>query len=117
MKVTFSGPIEGMTGSFGKNDPYVVVKRNGKYFLQRKPRKRVHKDENGVLVPEKTSKQQQQRDRFKALQQMSCEIMRSPTLRKEYEERWKKQKKYPTLRGYITGMLNKTFYNPQTSPS
>jgi len=52
-----------------------------------------------------TEAQRQRRERFARVQQVASEIMATQHLRSVYMLQWRKQKKYPTLRGYIVAQM------------
>ncbi len=90
MKVIFSDLIQSMSGTV---NGVTYVTRNGKTFAYiREPKPRRSKPSPA----ERTI-----RDKFKTVTQQTTEIMHTTHLRKKYEEAWRKQKKYATLRGFI----------------
>lgn len=89
MKVILSDLISSLSGTI---DGITYVTRNGKTFAYKRrptqPRKH---------LPQAIAAQ----NRFALVQKQTTEILHSTFLKAKYEAEWKKQKRYPTLRGYI----------------
>lgn len=101
MQVKLSGPIQAISGSLDKNSGAYFTTRNGKTFLcfrRQSSTRDAAKPAKPAVQPDKT---QLQRQRFVRMQTITNEIMHCPTLRALYETLFRRQHKYPTLRGFV----------------
>ena len=114
-EVKFSGLIQGLRGSLGKESPYYLRKdsRTGKTYMCVKPG--ATPDMIAGIVPYKRPKPTvkpspamlTQRERFTELQRAASEIMNAPTLRKYFENKYSSAKPRCTLRNYIMKYISK----------
>ena len=111
--VTFSDLIHEIHGSLGKDSAF-YYRRNasGKVSVCMKPGHRAPKPP--TFTPEQiaeqkmkaaTEAQKRRQQLFIRAQQITKEIMATTELKALYQERWRKQKKYPTLRGYVMAQV------------
>lgn len=101
-RIQLCGVVSELHGRLNPNDNYYYKTRNGKVFTCRMPEKRTRKD--GTAVP-KTTQQVTSQERFSRVQQMTNEVMHSPTLRAMYAQHMRNQRKYHSLRGYVFALL------------
>lgn len=101
MKVTFIGPIAAIRGSLSKDSDVYFKQQYGKTVLAHKPR-RTAKYVQAMNSPKAKAIQ----NRFTAINRMAAEIMKTTVLRESYEQAFRQQKNYTTLRGYIVHCLS-----------
>lgn len=103
MKVTLSIPFATIHGSIDKSSPFYYKVQNGHPVLAHKPRR------TPKAVAASTSQQAVTRQkRFAELNRLAAEILRTTTLRADYEERFCQQQQYATLRGFIMHCLSES---------
>ena len=105
-RVELNDLVQSVRGSLSKESDVCFRVINGKTYMFRKPGRepdgggrvrRVAKPMSKSAMERKIALQQ----RFKEAQEMKRGIMSCAALRRVYERQWRKQKKYPTLAGYI----------------
>lgn len=89
MKIILSDFVQSVSGTI---DGITYVTRNGKTYAYRRSEQQPRKP---------TLKEQDARHRFTLAHKQASEILHSPYLCARYEEQWKKQHRFRTLRGYI----------------
>lgn len=114
MQVQLSGLIQSIRGTLDKETGAYFTTRNGKTFLcYRRPNARPNQHLASVSPDtiRKTSASQRHQQRFATAQLMTSEIMSSPHLKKAYESRFRSQKTYLTLRGFIFAQMMQMLKN------
>ena len=109
-RVELSGPIASMRGTLSKESGLCFRVINGKTYAFRKPGwqgEELHGLRRPVPRPA-TKKQMSQQEVFKQSQEMTKAVMGCAGLRRVYEAQWKRQKKYVTLRGYVSAEMIRT---------
>lgn len=112
-RVELNDLIANVRGSLSKESGLCFQVRNGKTIVSRKAGWEERSNGRYVKRPAKplTKPQKSQQERFKQAQEMCKAIMDCAGLRSVYEEQWKRQKKYVTLRGYVSARMMEMIKN------
>ena len=103
-EVKFTGPVTGLKGALSKSSGMYFRMVNGKTYLCRKGQCASKKAANSSA--QKTADRQQiNKERFRKANALCNEIMHTEQLKEWYSKKWRMQKKYPTLRGYVMAKM------------
>jgi len=101
-KVELLGPLASMSGMISKESEVYFRTCRGKTYLCKRPvpAAKVKGQKNKL-----TDAQQSHQEVFRQAMEMTQDIMKSANLRRVYETQWRRQKKYVTLRGFVSAKM------------
>lgn len=101
-KVELRGPLASVSGMISRDSEVYFRTYRGRTFLCKRPMRGV---KGKGKKPHVTPAQKTQQELFRQAMEMTKAIMESAGLRSVYESRWKRQKKYVTLRGFVSAKM------------